>query len=412
MGNTFMKEFLIPVRQTLVAGISVLILSSGVILSNSLSAQDSGQQRETLPGTMFSVYQAYKDLQRFIWTDQDFLDADNDAEILDLIKILNSNFHAISSFEHDYEFDPAFEVRLMLVQESIFDAQQAFQAGKKDTALQQLKFIGNQCAACHRSFGIEKSFVDVLPPGLENRPEARAHFLLATRQFAAAKQAFSELAQSSREPAQLESAIYHWLVLEIREASSPHLAIERLESFLRRDNLPKSLSTILHFWMRSLVRWQSEPKLKIDTLRRAENLIMQGAALSRAGTQDQNEPGSETATGAGDIELLRGATLVHRVLDKPEITPEERRDALYLLGLAHSKLTRYFLYESPEYYLEQCIREFPQSARARQAFELYKDAVSKREVRTRGRSPSPEALLMFKELYDLMYKAPAIAGAV
>jgi hypothetical protein len=85
----------------------------------------------------------------------------------------------------------------------------------------------------------------------------------------------------------------------------------------------------------------------------------------------------------------------------PKLDPATRSKALYLMGLAYSKLPLFFINELPEIYLERCIREAPGTSEAKKAFELYKDLVLVGYSGSGGTNVPSDVRLELQELHEL-----------
>ena len=121
---------------------------------------------------------------------------------------------------------------------------------------------------------------------------------------------------------------------------------------------------IIKAWLTSLRDWKKEgPAPRVDVAT-AEDLITRSTSL--------HDP---AFSATGSVELLRATGILHRVLENESVSNSDHQKALYLLGLAYSKIPQFFINELPEVYLEQIIRTYPGTEAAADSYELYEDII-------------------------------------
>jgi hypothetical protein len=247
------------------------------------------------------------------------------------------------------------------------DATLRFSEGNKPYALWRVKSAAQYCVACHTRHKVELDFYDQ-DPGLSALSVAeQADFYLATRQFERARLLFLDAARAASASYKRLESLRSWLLIAVRVDSDSARAISELTKFRSQVTLSEIEDSELVSWLESLRRWKNESvRLEIDPLTRAKNLIAQGKGL--------NDPLSGRS---GTVELLRATALLHGYLESDgHHVPTERGEGLLLLGEAYQELSISMPGELPEIFFEQCVREFPGSAQAREAFDRYEELVA------------------------------------
>jgi hypothetical protein len=298
--------------------------------------------------------------------------------------------------------DPGFSSTLRILNDMLNDARNRFSEGKKGYALWRLKTSANYCVSCHTRHEVK---VDFSPANVKldalNKYEL-GEFLLATRQFEKARNAFIDAVLDPDLSMVRMEALRKWLIIYVRVDPNPQAAITQINKLRPRAKFTRYEEDEIVGWLESLRRWQNEGQLRVPPIAKAENLIRQGLGM--------NDP---IARKKGMVELLRATSLLHRMLE--ERTPEalaRRGYVLYLLGLSYSELPFFFVNELPELFLEQAIRDYPGGDVAKNAFGLYKEIVTLGYTGSGGVQVPDDVLLTIKELHDLAYGVPQVKGKV
>ena len=368
---------------------------------NPLPKTNSSPDKE-LPANMHSVYQAFRELQPFLYDKDAFNDPKNAARIQELLGIMSTRFHKVEGMESAHAQEPGFASTLKVLNDMLDDAHNRFDEGKKGYALWRLRTSSNYCVACHTRFEVKVDFYDptVNLDGLNSYE--RGELLLASRQFERARDEFLVAVKDPALVAQRMEALRKWLVIYTRVTPDPREALTELSRIRTRAALSRYEDEEVQGWLESLRRWEGESKVAVDPLAKAENLIRQGLAM------DDPLYGRK-----GTVELLRATAILHRLLDN--MTQENkvnRGRVLYLLGLAYSELPFFFINELPEMFLEQCIRENPGTDDAKRAYLLYKEIVNVAYTGSGGTRLPDDVIAELKELHDIAYGIPQVRGRV
>jgi hypothetical protein len=195
-------------------------------------------------------------------------------------------------------------------------------------------------------------------------------------------------------------ALRSLLLISIRIEKDPLEGVATLQRVLNTSDLPEEDAREAKSWMKQLTAWSAEkPARARDTVAFAEQLITTGATSSPTRMQD-------------DVALLRGTAILHTQLEQGTIRKDARPRALYLLGFAYTKLPLFFSESWAEMYLERCIKEFPGTVTAKQAFSIYRDQIVDDYTGTAGTDIPAEVKLHLEELRKKAHGEPQFKGVV
>lgn len=360
------------------------------------AAPGSSGSSSSVRASMEVVFKAYRDLQPFLASRNKFEAPENEATIARLLETLGSGFHQVGSIGGDHRSEPGFVGTLTLLNDVLADSQTRFKEGNKGYVRWRLRNTVDYCVTCHTRYEVKVDFFGGEAPVEGVDTYARAEFLLATRQFDAAGQAFLEAARHPRGGYLRIDALRRWLLIYTRVHPEPRMALTELTRLRREVDLARSEDEEVQGWLESLRRWNNESKrVELSTVRRAEHLIQQALALK------------EPFVGKnGTVELFRATGLLHRLLEdgRPEAVAQRAR-ILRLLGVAYSEIPFLFVSDLPELFLEECIREYPGTDDARKAFQLYQQLVTLEYTGSGGTRVPSDIEVNLRELYDLAYKS-------
>ena len=80
------------------------------------------------------------------------------------------------------------------------------------------------------------------------------------------------------------------------------------------------------------------------------------------------------------------------------------------MGVAYTKLPQFFVDDLPGLFLEQCIREFPNTEDARRAFKLYREVTILEYTGSSGTRVPDDVKLHLDELQALAYGVASFKG--
>jgi len=351
-----------------------------------------------LKAKMVAVFAAFRELQPYLIDEREFFDRSSTRAVRRAVDTLTDLFDSIEREKLSLSQEVGFQTNLRLTSELLHDARNRLAEGKGQYALWRLRAVGNQCVICHTRY---ESPLDFSAPGTDLAglaPRARGEFLLATRQFALAKDAFFEAAMNPSDGESSIDALRKWLLVYTRVHPEPGEALQKLDKVLQSGAPSAYDREEIEGWIASLREWQKEkPGKRPAPLAQATQLIDRGTKRTQ---------GILTDTAA--VDFLRGTALLHKLLDDKKVSGAERGKVLYLLGVAYSRLTLYFVNELPELFFEQCIRDYPNSAEARQAFRQYDQLVTFEYTGSAGTNLPAEARSRLRELHDLAYGIPQL----
>jgi len=347
--------------------------------------------------SMRNIFSSYRELQSYLVQSDKFFDEANRPQIQKLISEINDGFHSVDNLDKKYRAQPGFETNIKIVRETLSQVAKDLKRNPTDYDLLRLRAISNNCFTCHSSYKPEGTFAATVPTELEKDLLAKANYLAATRQFKEAEETFYKAALETSDDEPVLPPLRQWLVLQTRIHEEPTAALNSLESFLKhKRNLRSFERGEINSWMDGLNRWKKDA-VSLSPLKKAEFLLRQ--------TINSPEP---AYTKTPEVEVLRASGLLHRGFANNQISKEERGQALYLLGLSYSKLPLFFPDELPEFYLEACVRENPNSSVARAAYNLFKEIITLGYTGSGGTHLPGDVLSKMDELYRVAHGIPEI----
>jgi len=360
-----------------------LILSHTICLA--LTSSCPLQAQEVKAG-MNSLLIPFKAIQPYIAKEDRFLDPKNSDKVRDIIQDLRANFHKLENIPSKYHTLPGFDENIRSVADLLDDSSRRFAEGKTSYAWWRLRKLPTDCFTCHATYKVESHYSNsnVIDQTLD--PLSRARFLLATRQFNEAQDAFLAVLKDPEYRLTYNEALRSLVLITTRINRNPAEGAELLRSLSQTATLPEEDAREALQWADELQAWSKEKSVAAtDQMRKAEQLIQRGSQGSADSSQN-------------DVALLRGTAILHQKLEAGTLSKELRPRALYLLGFAYTKLPLFFSESWAEMYLERCIGEFPRTATAQKAYTTYREQIIDDYTGTAGTDIPAEVKLHLEEL--------------
>ncbi|MCB9030142.1 MAG: hypothetical protein H6619_03760 [Deltaproteobacteria bacterium] len=346
-----------------------------------------------IQNTMLEVYASFKDLQPYLIDSSRFEDAQNQKKIKKLVSKLSAELHGAESFDTKYRKLPGFNAQMTSLAEMLDEVNKGFETNSAGWSLWRLRAISNNCQTCHTGYGVDVRFTDKNVNLDKLDSLSKGEFYLASRQYPSAQAAFFQAAINPPTGHSSLEALRKWLIIYTRVNNDPQQALFKLDFILqKKTNLRPYEREEISDWVIALRRWSTEKDEEKDTLSKAESLLRKAL--------DVQMPYFGKV---GAVELLRSTALLHEVLDDTKLSDEKRRRALYLIGLSYSKLPLFFVNELPELFLEQCIREYPNTLEAKNSFKLIKEILITGYTGSSGAHIPGEVDVKLEELYKVAY---------
>ncbi len=374
-----------------------LVILSAITFSPISALADTPATANLTKSSMQGIYQSYKELQPYLLNSDKFFASENQPKIAMLVEGINAGFHSLDKIDPKFRSQPGFVTNVGIVKDTLSQVSKDLKTGSTDYDLLRLKAISRNCLTCHSAYKPDINFHDEVPKELEKDPRAKAEFLAATRQFVPAEKSFFEAAIAAPKDSQVLNILRQWLVIQTRIYDSPTEAISKLEKLkIENPNLRPYEQDEINAWIKGLNRWGKDT-VKLPAVEKVKVLLRD--------TLNSPEP---TYAPTPEIELLRASGMLHRAFANNSIPSNMRGEALYLLGLMYSKLPLFFIDELPEIYLEECIRENPNSSIAKSSFRLYKEIITLGYTGSSGTHIPGEALSKIDDLHNIAYGIPNI----
>ena len=334
---------------------------------------------------------ATTELYTAVWKDPQFSDTDDRQKITSDLNQLIQNFHRVGAKEPLAMFEPGFTVSLRMHQQSLSDVRRRLDQGAASDANARLRGVAISCASCHARLGLPTDFLGTAPSrnGVSSILSA-AQYNYAARDFEEARDILAAYLKSRHEPSPQDSdALVLWLAAEMR-ADKDLAAVEKaLNTLTTSKDFQKP--AFVDGWQLELRELVTRPAPPVSALEVAQGLL---------------NPALQSLTEEGDkvhlVKTLYATVLLDEIVREMPLS-DKRRKALYLRTMAtvHTPINIFDVLG--EIALEQCVREFPNSAEARRSFLALEDAIEG-ESRTNGELQlAPEQIARLKELRGLAF---------
>ncbi|MCI5065750.1 hypothetical protein MRY87_08505 [bacterium] len=385
-------------RRVLLATTAMLLLFPLFhIPSTHLVAEEpQAEEAPIVRSKMKKAYKPFLELQTFFVEHEEITSSEEQEELERIVDSLEKKFHGvIDAPKSKYRDIPGFTSTLQSLNSLFRDIKGGLKWGNESWAYWRLRALASHCITCHTSYAPKMQFYDPEYSAENLTPFRRGEFFLATRQFSRAEKAFLESAGSPESSADVLTSLRRWLLLSVRIQRTPKEAGKTLDAFYRQHekNLNQYEKEVILGWKESLRAWEGEHEE--DSLAEAERLLNVGLRSSDLLYDEQD-----------DIRVLRATALLHRLSESKTQTEQDRRRTLYLLGLSYSKLPHFFINELPDIYLEQCIREYPNTKEAKRSYRLLKEMTTLGFTGSGGTRIPDYINLKLRELHNLAYGIP------
>lgn len=360
------------------------------------------QTTSSVTTEMHSLYRSFRELFQISVHEKEFLSGEKDAEISALLESLKASFHKSELKSSQFAAEPTYRYLLQSIERMVEDAGTRFKEGERGYALWQVKSFSQYCISCHMRLkgtpfpdpATDEKFLAEI-----NDPVVRADFLLASRQFVRAADAFFNSASNSAVPYERDRMMAKWLAIQIRVIQDPAKTLEKLAQYEKAVALSAREKSEVTLWRQGLVRWRNETKNQSVEL---------PEALLETGLRKELQ-----MSGGGIVELLRVTAQLHSELDEQgDLNGEEEAKRLFLLARAYKELPGYFMYELPEMLLERAIRLQNNTEVAQRSFLLYKEIIIGAYSGSGGTYLPSDVEALLRELEGLAYGIPNLSGRV
>lgn len=348
-------------------------------------------QAQEVKAGMDALLAPFKKIQPYIASEQRFIDPKNRDTVVRIIQDLRANFHKLEAIPSHYHRLPGFAENVRDVAELLDDTSRRFSEGKTSYAWWRLRKLPTDCFTCHATYKVGNHYSNPWAIDESLEPLNRARFLLATRQFSEARDAFTVVLKNPEYKLDYNEALRSLVLITTRIDQNPAEGAAQLRVIVRTVDLPAEDAREALRWADELTAWSLEERSKRGgSFQLAEQLIGRGSKISPDTPQD-------------DVSLLRGTSLLHQLLEDGKLPKEQRPRALYLLGFAYTKLALFFSESWAEIYLERCIREYPGTHLAQKAYKAYQEHILDDYTGTAGTEIPAEIKLHLEELRNRAY---------
>jgi hypothetical protein len=249
---------------------------------------------------------------------------------------------------------------------------QQYGHGAYREARSRLHQLTERCFACHSQVAtrqdspLGRRFMDAM----QHTPldlKARARLAVATRQFETALTLYEAMFRSLAIPApdlDRMGAFEDYLKIVLRVRNDRARALTTLDTFRQRPDVPTSLQSDVLSWKDALTALQQRA-LPANAMAGARMLIQEAQRNTRFPKDRQ-----------GLVHFVTASGLLLRYVAAGSLTPTQRAEAYYWLGITESSISRSMWLSETAFFLETAIRLAPSAWPARKAYEVLEESVS------------------------------------
>jgi hypothetical protein len=248
-------------------------------------------------------------------------------------------------------------------------AEMRFASGRYVDARFVALHLTESCVGCHSRLPSDKDapfaakLIDDSKLGDLSASE-RARLAVATRQFDKALDLYEGVLTSPPPPAGeavRTPDLTEYLIVAIRVKRDPERAAKLLEKLEKRAETPPDIRREIRPWL--------------ATLRRDGKALHEPPSLAhaRALVESGKHVREYTYSRAGLMDDLLASSVLHRLLEDPKISTQDRAEAYYLLGLCDAQVRSSPWLSDASWYLATAIRTAPHTPIAMRAFGAYED---------------------------------------
>ncbi len=329
---------------------------------------------------------------------EEFGKQENRVAVLNDLKQMSDSSDALIDHAKNLESSFGFIARSM--SRDLKDIYSWYQKGSSNEARYLLHQISENCVSCHMKLPdpghapkMDHFFKNVAIAKLA--PPERAKLQVALRQFDDALNTWEDTFSASTKPGEIYAmdSLTEYLKVAIRVKADPKRALKTLDDLTKRNDVPKFMLREVNTWKKSLKTLTPEITKNGSELVRAEK-IMKNAR------QNMDYPMDRSSL----IDYIVASTLLNKALKDPKITPVQKSQAYYLLGVTESLIGRSAWLTQTDYYYEASIRSAPKSKFAPLAYDALEQQITMEYSGSGGISIPEDVDNHLKELRTLVMK--------
>ncbi len=333
-----------------------------IAVSSVTHASDAKPAPQTTRSAMHEIYGTLSTAFRLSLNEADFGNPAKRKEINKALKALSESAASLRDHEQQLGVDDDYLRRSLA--DDAREAWLAYERGHYEESRFLLYGMTENCISCHSKrpddtdFDLAKNFEKDLRKA-DVLLEDRARIETATRQFDTALNTYEEMFRAQTMTAaqiELSGALLRYLKLALRVKRDPGRAIATLQSFAKREDVPRYLRNHVSKWISSLeeVRKPSSES----------NLLKAGEALMKKASQQSQFPEDPDSF----VYYIEASGVLHRYVESKPTQKADLAKAFFLLGVAESHIGYSYWLSETDHFLETAIRVDPHGPYAEKAY--------------------------------------------
>jgi len=320
---------------------------------------------------MNKAFQVLTDLNPYLSDKTLFSDKKNEKFVEHKISELEGIFRTLKADELIKEdlFTPSYA----LITENLSSGLEAMKSGKKDYAYWRLKELKGLCLDCHTRLPLSHpSSFNNNADSLDTKKFKTTYDLgvaqLIVRRYVDAKASFTRDIDDKlikKDFSDIIKSFRQVLLMEMRIFKDPNNMLKFIDTYLKKNLLPKEDTSVLMAWQGRLKHWlksKSLAGLKDD--KAVEGFLKTNLRPLHDHSWDDGL----------DVDVLLSSGLLSNYLfENPR--SNKAPEILFWLGWGEKYLKRQEFFGSGDLFLKECIRRYPSNPVARKCYKEYKESV-------------------------------------
>lgn len=381
----------------------VLSLTACHQSTGDIIADNSKDDVLKLKGEMQGVYAYVSKLYNYVFLEEELTSKKARKDLIKTIEEIEEGFHKIEEVSKNEQKEPGFRAAFLANKYLLNELKSDAKTASDEFIRWELRGLTANCSSCHTRSKVEKDFSGVIPQVKDKSAHmqiAVADFLIATRQFGKAEDYLIEILDSHQGVGDgsilFFQALKRYILVATRVKQQYRESADLLDNLLEQKELSNGSTSRIKYWSDSL-KSISKPDVHAVFLPQNQKLDKAKQLLSpilNAERFDDDE--------MNFVNTLLATSLLHELLSS-EISSEQLRESMLLLGQAYLHLPIETFSNYPEIYLTQCVKDYPKSKEAKIAYGLLEDRIKFLSTGSSGLNMTVEDTRKLRELRELAY---------
>jgi hypothetical protein len=351
---------------------SLIVTVSLAFTANPLFAEQQQEKADVeLKSTMRALAQTYETFLPIVFDKEQFSLPTNETKIKESLTAMEMLF---AKAEPHFNNKPiTFHVSSLVLADQLAQARQAFDLDQKGFARTKLMGVAGVCSSCHIQDKKHKHLFSNLHRDGFPSDFAYAEFLFLTRDYTKASEfyeSFIPKANLVKDEEQIRIALERIMLIHAQLLKNPQKAYDKLNVWYKKQPFSPSIREDLAMWLSGLKEYIKESGINEDEIDYSQ--LDQYMAKHYVAIENQPVPMLANEQDKIFYFMLRGS--LHDYLNSGP-PRDEVPMVLYWLAVCDRTLNYNFDYSLADWYLKECILEYPENPFAKKCYNAYEEYV-------------------------------------